>query len=942
MRTNRDKRLSTAIKLALGTSLAATMVVGPVANAAEEEAAELERVQVTGSRISRLDVEGATPVVTISREDLDQSGFQSVADFLRSNSFNSFGSFSESSGNTWQGQATLNLRGVGSSRTLVLIDGKRLPGSPVMDGQIQNLNTIPFAAVERIEILSDGASAIYGSDAIGGVVNIILRKDFEGGEVTVRGFDPDRPGGEERGVSVVAGVAGDRGRVTFAIEADHQGTILNKDRWFTANRLVGTDPTDVNSFNALSFYGRNVIDFSGGTFIAYPMISGIPIAGATLNSAGAIQGSQDVAGNTGVCGLYGEGFWSEIQQDSAFPDNPATGIDGDYVCAYDFTGVAATTAQLDRISTFMNAEYEISSDLLFTTQVLATRVESWGRYAPAAAPVLWTAAPLPLEQVTLADGTQVTLNPIDTGDAIYLRWNNVGDARDTWQYDYQFDLQVGLQGFYDGIQWNANYQYDTYDMSEWGNGYIQNLGVAAAADLGWDPRHPNQAQYADALGNVAANSNRRAQMEMQRVDIGAQFDGPMMGAGPALFYVGGEYRDEEYFDESLAQMEAFNIGGTAGGSSGGSRSTWATFVEASLPVMDTLEISPAVRYDSYSDFGTNVSYKIAARFQPMDYWLVRASYGTGFRAPSLDELYSASSQSFEFADDLGLCQQNGIDFGTCLAQNDLQYETYFNSNPNLGPEESTQYLVGTVFDFNQFNGMNLTLSLDYYYTEVTDVVTGIGTQDAFWLEVLGLLAAYPDVQLDRLPNGRFDVLNTAPINFAEFNTSGIDFRANYGLALGAMGDLSFGLQTSYVLEYNSSDQLLGPLVDVVGRRGVPQWRANFDVAWTLGRHTLALNSFFIPSQCESSMINPAFNPVDFSTLYNVCFVDPATGTTPKVDSYAHHNLMYSFEAPWDATISVGVNNLTDEDPPLDRNLAYSVEMYPLVSRAYLFSYTQRF
>src|SRR5690606_746882 len=200
MRTNRDKRLLTALRLAMGSGLAAALITMPAVSAAQEEdAAELERVQVTGSRISRLDIEGATPVVTITREDLDNSGFQSVADYLRSNSFNSFGSFRESSGNSWQGQATLSLRGVGANRTLILVNGKRIPGSPVTNGQIQNLNTIPFAAVEKVEILSDGASAIYGSDAIGGVVNIILREDFEGGEITVRGTEPDREGGGERG-----------------------------------------------------------------------------------------------------------------------------------------------------------------------------------------------------------------------------------------------------------------------------------------------------------------------------------------------------------------------------------------------------------------------------------------------------------------------------------------------------------------------------------------------------------------------------------------------------------------------------------------------------------------------------------------------------------------------------------------------------------------------
>src|SRR5690606_1095187 len=571
---------------------------------------------------------------------------------------------------------------------------------------------------------------------------------FEGGEITARGTHPSDEGGAERGVSVVAGFGGDRGRVTFALEADHRDTILTRDRWYTVNTQVGADPLDFNSWTGLSFYGRNVIDYSGRTFIAYPMISAQGIGSAT-NAAGAIDPANEI-GSSDACQAYGADYY--LRHDSAFP--------GDFLCGYDHTGVSAQTAQLDRLSGFMTAEYEINSNLVFNAQLLAARVESWGRYAPAAAPVEWLGDPLPAEEITY-NGTTYTLNPIDTGDVIYMRWDMTGPARDTWQYDYQYDFQTGLVGYGDGYEWNVNYQYDIYDMSEWGNGFIHNLGVGRAADLGWDPRHPNQDQYRNIdgenlLGQTAAPPKRRAAMIVQRPDVGLQLDGPMMGAGQSLFYVGGEYRDEQYFDETLAQMEVFNIGGTAGGSSGGSRSMWAAFAEASLPLLEGFELNPAIRYDSYSDFGTNFSYKLAARWQPVDYWLLRASYGTGFRAPSLDELYSSSSQSFEFADDLAACAQAGIEPGDCIAQNDQQYETYFNSNPNLDAEESTQYLLGTVFDFSRFNGVNLQIALDYYYTEIENVVTSIGTQDVFWLEHLRLLDNYPDIVLNRAANGRFE------------------------------------------------------------------------------------------------------------------------------------------------------------------------------------------
>ena len=915
MRTNRDFRLTRAIRLALGSGLAAAMAFGPVANAAEEEdAAELDRVQVTGSRISRLDIEGATPVVTIDREDLDNSGFQSVADYLRSNAFNSFGSIREESGNTAQGQATISLRGLGSNRTLILVDGKRMPGSPVLDGQIQNLNTIPFAAVERIEILSDGASAVYGSDAIGGVVNVILRQDFEGGEVTARATDPDRPGGAERGVSVVSGFAGDRGRVTFALEADHQDVLFSRDREFLANQFLGGDPANYFNYSQISVNARNFVDQDTGLYT--PMIVGNP-------------------GDTG-CEVFGDGFLPQIN-DVAIPGI----VDLGDTCNYDYTKVAAQTAALDRLSGFMTAEYEINSDLTFTSQLLATRVESFGRYAPTAANFLWTGPTLGQTTATTADGTTVTLAEIEPGDRIYYRFNNTGAVgRDTTQTDYQYDMQVGLEGFHGGAQWNLNYQYDLYDMHEWGAGYVNLAGLNQAAANGWDPRQPNQAQFGNIVGGLSGNSNRRAQMVMQRVDVGAQFDGPMMDAGPMLFYVGGEYRDEQYYDQTLAQMEAGNVLGTAGGSSGGSRSAWAGFVEASVPVTDTFELNPAVRYDSYNDFGTNVSSKLAARWQPVDYFVLRGSFGTGFRAPSLDELYQAPAQSFSFAYDIyGVCTNQGANPGnlaTCLSGPDDQYETFIGSNPELDAEESTQYLIGGVLDFNELNGTNLTLSLDYYYTEIDNVITPLTAQDAFWLEYIGNgTISFPGVSVTRNNAGVHELTQVRPINFSTLDTTGIDLRASYGLDLGGAGNLSFNLQHSIVLEYNTQDIIGGPLVDQVGRFGVPEYRSNLDISWNLGRWTVALSSYFIPGYAEDSTLNPNFDGADSSTFF---FVESGD----ELDSYMHHNLVAAYEAPWDARISFGVNNVTDEDPVLDSALTFDSSLYPLVSRAYVASYTQRF
>ncbi|HET7126611.1 MAG TPA: TonB-dependent receptor plug domain-containing protein, partial [Lysobacter sp.] len=172
----------------------------------------LDRIEVTGSRIKRAEVEGALPVTVITRNDIEISGKTTVADLLQDTTFNSFGSNKPTSGSSAQTMSEISLRGLGGGRTLVLIDGRRAPLSPQFSEAGSDLNSVPLAAVERVEILSDGASAIYGADAIGGVVNIITRKDFNGVELTA-GVSDAKYGGDGEEGSVLMGASNDKGRI---------------------------------------------------------------------------------------------------------------------------------------------------------------------------------------------------------------------------------------------------------------------------------------------------------------------------------------------------------------------------------------------------------------------------------------------------------------------------------------------------------------------------------------------------------------------------------------------------------------------------------------------------------------------------------------------------------------------------------------------------------
>ena len=320
------KKLPGAIKFALFAS-AATLVSGNVVaqEATSEDATTLDRIEVTGSRLKRADIEGAVPVIVIDRASIDASGDVSVADVLRDSTFGSFGNFKPQSGSSAQSLASIDLRGIGSGRTLVLIDGHRAPNNPMSASSGADLNAIPLAAVERIEILSDGASAVYGSDAIGGVVNIILRKDFNGAELRYGVGQTKVQGGDQEDASAVFGVSGDRGRLVGGVSKTSRGMVFTRDQ--IGGSAIGN-----------SLYGNNFYDPTGA------------------NPPQAVPG---FACNEG-------GFYLKPNGE----------------CSFNFNLVAANEASVDNKALFVRGDYQINDDWTVYMTATQTKVETFGRYAP--------------------------------------------------------------------------------------------------------------------------------------------------------------------------------------------------------------------------------------------------------------------------------------------------------------------------------------------------------------------------------------------------------------------------------------------------------------------------------------------------------------------------------------------------------------------------------
>jgi len=349
-------------------------VLGNAVYAQDDQVADdelmVEEVVVTGSRIQRTTETQSQEIITFTAETMEISGDISVSEALRSSTMNSIGSFRESSGNSAQSNATVNLRGVGTSRTLVLLNGRRTVGSPSLGGGGSvNLNMIPFSAVDRVEVIADGASAVYGSDAVAGVINVILKKDYEGMTVKARYGDRSQDDGTEESASVLMGASSGRGSITFGLEYDKRDPIFDKDRDYTKATYVDTDGDgDIVGYAetvGVSFYGYTLVNPNWDPDVPYD---------PNNRDTWYVQPGAGCVDDPG-----GTGFVGPMRADLVF--GPETG----FYCGYAFALVSANRAGLDRINNWVNAEYELTDHIDVYADVVLSQVESFGRYAPPAA-----------------------------------------------------------------------------------------------------------------------------------------------------------------------------------------------------------------------------------------------------------------------------------------------------------------------------------------------------------------------------------------------------------------------------------------------------------------------------------------------------------------------------------------------------------------------------
>lgn len=859
IKLSNDARFRLAVHTALlaGFSTAVTPALAQDA-ATEEKAAE--KIEVTGSRLGRADIEGALPIATITREDIDRSGFTSVGELLRNTTFNSMGAFRAQSGSSAQALVAVDLRGLGSERTLVLIDGRRAPKAPFAPSA-QDMNAVPIAMVERIEILTDGASAIYGSDAIAGVINIITRKDYQGASLSYQKQGTDRLGGDSSGGSFVAGLSGDRGNMVFG------ASFFSRDIIFARNSLYNTPGASFfsNNYYLLGFTDANS-DFLDDT-TGHPYYGSLG-AGRCPNTDPAFY-------------EYDVDFSDYDDPSTPANENPYPNSVGTFpICGYDFNLVAADEAATGNKSVFVKGIYKINDSWQMRAAGSVARATSFGRYAPS------------LNDFAIVVPQGTPNNPFADQDiVVYHRFAALG-TRDNNTDANVYDLSGIFTGEVGDINITGGARYNQYQYYELGKNYVV-VPVAAQyiSDGTYSLTNP-LTNPVGVLNSMKATITRDSIWDTLEYFAEANMPVFDMGGGTAAASAGVEYRIEKYFDQYDSLQEGGAIGGSAGNSSGTNRNIGSIYGELFMPVTEMVEVSVSARYEDYNDVGSNFAPKISTRIQPMDNVTLRASYGQGFRAPTLDIISALPAYSAEAVrNDLGSCTAAGgtytgtYPFGRCSKS--TQVSTTIISNPSLKAEESDQFSIGAAVDITQ----DVDVSLDFYSVSLDNTISYLSVSDLVTLEGQGI-AIPPGLSLTRTagPGSKIASAVAGYANQGTFDTNGFDIRANGRFSLGDYGRLESHLQATYILKYEF--QLLGTTYDVLGQPAQPQYRATLGNSWRLSNMSVALNANHIAAQDED------------------------TTAATRVPSYTTWDIQLGYELPFlgGAELAVGALNMFGREP----------------------------
>lgn len=820
---------------------------------------DIEEVMVTGSYIKGSATDGASPVEVIDREEIENIGAVSIADITRNLSVNSGSenaSDSFTQGST-QGTSNVNLRGLGLSSTLILVDGRRqtLTGATANDGSVfVNTNSIPVVALERVEVLKEGAAAVYGSDAVAGVVNYIFRRDFTGVEFEMSSQEADISGQTDDRVSVIWGA--ENGNTNFVLAA----SILDR------SPMSGADFNPSLAQLGISGLGTSFLLFGPSTVASGPYAGTYaPFENVPDPSCVANQGILIPQASGQRCGfVYGPRF--NVVNDE------------DHMSMYgSFKTLLANGngLEIDYMSTSIDVNDNPQSPsypaLSYLSPANAIMPGTGGN--PFGVPVLWLGRAL---------GSAFP-SPIAPRE-------NETDR-----------FSIGLNGSFDnGFDWDAHYTVsseDAYgqqpDTSTSRFSAAINGNGGSAGNQTWDLFTPSN-NSADLIKWISTNQQTWTNTEL------AVFDFLMTGSVGNIDIASGlQFRDES-FDiargaSSIAKFDAAGnitepadllfLGG--GLESTASRNATALFIEGSMNPSDRLEVKGALRYEDLES-DSSVDPKIAFRYQASDELALRASFSTSFREASLAQLTSTNISLQGIQDYNADGSAKGGTAFIRIAQA---------NNPNLAPEESDNMNIGAIWNPTD----KLSMKLDYWAIDYTNVITIESAQ--------GKVAANPlDPDVKRTAGGTLTGVTTKYFNAANVNTSGLDFESTYDFDT-SFGQAQVGVNMMHMFEYeipvgNTTKDVVGLFNHDNFARSLPDTKAVFHAALNSGNNSLSLFGRYTG---------------DYKTTRPLDATAKARGFSQSIDSFFTVDLMNSYLVEMNDSelkLSLGITNMFDEEVPL--------------------------
>jgi iron complex outermembrane receptor protein len=847
--------ISTSIQSALITSIVVSSSISISASAAEETA-KVERIEITGSRIQRQDMETASPVTVIDAAAIRAEGFTSVDELLQAQTSMAGAAVGSSTNNGADGIAQVDLRGMGSQRTLVLLNGRRMVNSGSGADSAVDLNAIPVAMIARVEILKDGASAVYGSDAIAGVVNIITKKDFEGFQFDVQGGMTDKSDGENGEISALYGMNTDSGNYTLGVAYSKREGVIQSDRdW--------TDP-GYSSFIPTGSLGGKVIN--------------------------------------------DQGEW--VNRDSG----------------YDYTQDSFYQTPNERTSVFANMVQEINDDIVFSGDFLYTKRKSSQQMSAQPADIMLNvcgdANTLPGESCFTFNDAMIAggIAADDTGRVNYRRRTTDVGPRISSQDTDTYRLSAGLAGTLDvhtGFNWDASYTYGNNKAKTQVDNSINATNMEAsvyANQDAWFSGDPLNQAIIDDISFTEQNSGGNEQHTFSAGLNGELFD---LDAGAVAFAIGAEYRYESGYytpdqviqdgDSTAAQQDATD----------GDYNVLSIFQEVSVPFTDKLTGEFALRYDDYSTFGKATTWKVGLTYEATDDLMLRGVAATGFRAPSISELYGGDTGSFDYlTDPLG-------------HEQDPQILVRYTSDDDLQAEESESLTAGVVYSPSPIDGLSLTL--DYWSFKVTNAITRLDVQSGINACLVGNdNTACETFGIDPAAGAaKFDNLTSSLTNVGSQDTSGIDFNLAYtfeGLGL----DWKISNDTTYLLNFEQDNEDYTGTID--GNFGAyAKVRNNFSIQASQGDWSVMYFNRYIGSMD------------DHYTDYDEN--DNPIAALAEADSVLYHNISGTYHINNDMTVIAGVKNLTDEEPSSVTNGSDGgtvPEVYDVIGRQYYAGFSMKF